>query len=286
MMWFIVFKLGKFLACALPLKISYRLAEILSDIQYILSKKDRSIVINNLNALNVRLPQPTASYARYVFRGFGRYLVDFFRSSKLSRNDLIEMLEIEGLSHIDEALKKGKGVIIVSAHIGNWELGGLAMAARGYPISAVALDHKNSLVNNIFINIRKRWGMEVIPLGSAVKRSYKSLGSNKLLAILGDRDFSNNGMLMSFLGKDSLIPKGPAVLSIRTGAPIVPAFVLMKPHGKYIMRFENPLILENRDADTSESVRLLTQKCVNIMEDYIRKYPSQWLMFRRFWIND
>lgn len=284
MLWYFIYRLGQFLACALPRSAGYRLADFASDIQCRISNKDRTIVANNLDAIGLNNLLPTSHYVREVFRNFGRYLVDFFRAQAITKEELIEIAEIEGLSHIDEALKKGKGVIIISAHIGNWELGGLAMAAMGYPISAVVLNHKNRLVNNIFIKIRKRWGIDVIPLGSAVKKSYESLNSNKMLAILGDRDFSNNGIRMTFLGKESMVPKGPAVLSLRTGAPIVPCFVLMRPGGGYTLKFENRLMLEKLSHDLDSNIRLLTQKYVYVIEDYIRRYPTQWLMFRKFWI--
>lgn len=281
---YLLYRLGQFLACSLPYSVTCGLANIITDIKYFVSVRDRYIVKNNLNAILGRDCKNIDQMVRETFRNFGRYLVDFFRLSKADRCYIEKILEIEGLSHIEEALKKGKGVIAISAHLGNWELGGIAMALLGYPMSAVVLDHKNKMVNRLFIESRTRAGGEVIPLRFAARQSINSLVANRMLAILGDRDFTNNGIRMNFLGKETIIPKGPAVFALKTGAELICVFVVQKPSGGYLMTFEPPITKGELSGDFDKDVRSLTERFVKIMESYIRRYPTQWLMFRQFWV--
>ena len=153
----------------------------------------------------------------------------------------------------------------------------------GYKFNAVALDHKNKLINNFFIGQRARTGVKVIPLGSALRRCFSALDKGEVLALLGERDFSNHGIVTDFFGKKTLIPKGPAAFSIKTRAPIVPGFLLRMPDDTFELIFDKSLSYRatgNREADERE----VTDLCVKAIEGYIRKYPSQWYMFRRFWL--
>ena len=101
--------------------------------------------------------------------------------------------------------------------------------------------------------------------------------------MLGDRDFSNHGIVTDFFGKKTMIPKGPAAFSVKTGAPIVPGFLLRMPDDTFELRFDKPVSYRatgDRETDEKE----VTGLCVKVIEDYIRRYPSQWYMFRRFWL--
>jgi len=172
---------------------------------------------------------------------------------------------------------------MLAAHIGNYELGGAVVSLLGYPFNAVALDHKNKLVNNFFIRQRQTANINVIPLGMALKRCYACLKKGEALALLGDRDFFNHGIKMKFFGKDSMIPKGTAVLSIRTGAAIIPTFLVRMPDDTFELTFDRPVAC-SATGDIDEDTRLIMKSCVEIIEGYIKKYPSQWYMFRNFWI--
>lgn len=281
---FIIYKLAQVLALLLPIKIGYSIATFLAILQFYISKKDREIVLGNLKA--VLKTDDSATLRRIekeVFINFAKYLVDFFRFSKLDKIYLESNVKFVGKDNLDKALKKGKGVIVLTAHIGNYELGGAVVALLGYPLNVVALDHKNKLVNSFFIKQRRTAKMNVIPMGAALKRCYECLTKGEVIALLGDRDFSGHGIRVKFLGKDSSIPKGPAVLSLRTGALIVPAFIVRLPDDTFQFAFEKPISYSSTDNFDSD-VQRITESCIKVIEENIRKYPSQWFMFRRFWI--
>jgi len=281
---FIIYKIAQLLSLFLPLKAGYAIAGFLARCQFYFSRKDRKIVSDNLEAvLNTRDEAAIRKVAKEVFVNFAKYLVDFFRFSRLTTEYITKNVKLIGRDNLDTAIKRKKGVILLTAHIGNYELGGAAVSLLGYPFNAVALDHKNKLVNNFFIRQRQTANINVIPLGMALKRCYACLKRGEVLALLGDRDFLNHGLKMKFFGRDSLIPKGMAVLSLRVGASVVPTFFIRLPDDTFELTFERPITCSDTD-DTDGNTRLIMKRCIEVMERYIKKYPSQWYMFRNFWI--
>jgi len=278
------YKIGKFLSLLLPLKVGYFIAVILSTLYYFISKEDKEIVRKNFKIV---FPSKTKKEIKKitleVFGNFGKYLVDFFRFSKLDKEYISRYVRIEGLQHLDTALENGKGVIGLSCHIGNWELAGVVMAQLGYPICVVALPHKDNRINNFFNYQRRIKGVNVIPLGKAVRSCIEALKRNEIVSILGDRDFTQGGILLEFFNQLSYIPKGPAVFSLIAGAPIVPGFIIREKNDKFKLILEEPIEFfpsGNRERD----VEKLTEKCVERIENFIKKYPVQWYCFGKIWL--
>jgi len=281
---FLIYRLGQFLALVLPLNTVYAVAAFLARMQYLLSRKDRLIVYGNLRAIFPdKNEEEIACLAKEVFINFAKYLADFFRFEKIDKKFLAENVKVTGMENLDEALKRGKGAIALSAHIGNYELGGAVISLLGYKFNAVALDHDNKLINDFFIGQRARTGVQVISLRSALRSCFEALGRGEVLALLGDRDFSNRGIVTDFFGKKTMIPKGPAAFSVKIGVPIVPGFLLRMPDDTFELRFDKP-ISYSTTGDREADEKKVTDLCIKVIEDYIRRYPSQWYMFRRFWL--
>ncbi len=176
-------------------------------------------------------------------------------------------------------------MIIVSAHLGNWELGGALIGLLGYPVWVVALVHKYKRVNDFFNSQRKSKGVGVIPLGKAVRQCLNILKENKILGLVGDRDFSKNGgIALDFFGRQALFPEGPAVFSLKTGAVIVPGCMLRNKDDTFTFKTEKPVEFSPTGDKEKDLVELIKRYKV-IFEDYIRRYPDQWYIFRRFWIT-
>jgi KDO2-lipid IV(A) lauroyltransferase len=220
-----------------------------------------------------------------MFRNFAKYLVDFFCFSKLDYENIKKNVKIENVHYIDDALANGKGAITLTAHIGNWELGGVVIALLGYPFWVVALPHKYKKVDNFFNFQRESKGVKVIPLGKAVRLSLDVLKENKVLALLGDRDFSEKGLALEFFGRPAIFPQGPAAISLKTGAKLIPGFMLRNPDDTFTLKFERPLELIST-GDKNKDLISLTTQYKNVFEDYIRRYPDQWYVFRKFWKED
>lgn len=280
---YIIYKIGEFLALNLPLRIAYKVAVFLSDLHSLFAKQDRVNVTANLKAIfpNKDISE-IKSIRRRMFRNFAKYLVDFFRSPLLNIENLHKTIKIKNLHYIEQELTKGKGIILLSAHLGNWELGAIAIALSGFKIGIVVLPHSHKMVDNFFNSRREEKGIKIIVLGKAVRGCLDLLRDNKLIALVGDRTFNDTGFLTDFFGLPTYLPKGPVVFSQQTKAPIIPAFVYRNSVGMLNLVFEKPIKHESCSNKRSDSEELLSKSKV-IMEDYIKRYPDQWFMFRRFW---
>jgi KDO2-lipid IV(A) lauroyltransferase len=280
-----LYRIGQALALALPIRRAYALAVLFSDLHYLFAWHDRRVTLDNLKAV---FPEKNNAEIRRIrkaiFRNFAKYLVDFFRSSEIDRFYIEKNVRIENIRYVEYGLSRGKGVITLTAHLGNWELGGVAIALSGYPFAAVALPHKDRRVNSFFNSQRQVKGVKVIPVGKAVRNCLDVLNQNSVLALLGDRSFNEKGIEVDFFGKPTLLPAGPAALSLKTGATLVPGFMLRNPDDTFTLRFEKPIEFEG-SGDRESDIRALVCSYKTVIEDYIRRYPEQWSMFRRFWIE-
>ncbi len=284
MVFYILYIIGYTLSNIFPLRVTYWLAERFADIHYSISRKDREAVARNLSVVLKKDMKESTLLAKKVFRNFAMYLVDFFRMGRLNKDVVKKRIQVLGLDNLNGALKKNKGAILLSAHIGNWEMGGVVTAIIGYDISAVVLRHKYKKINDFFIGQREKKGMKAIPIDSIMKRCISALSKNGMLALVGDRDFTNSGIMLNFFGVPTSIPKGPAMFSVKLGSPIVPTFCVREDRFNYKLIFDKPIEMNGSiDLERDDAVKDLTQKIVPIMEKYIRQYPYQWLMFRRFW---
>jgi lauroyl/myristoyl acyltransferase len=286
MLFYLLYRAGQFIALHTPLKIGYKLATFFSDLHFIFADKDRRRVTANLKAIFPEKSEKEIAKIRiWMFRNFAKYLVDFFRFEKLDKEYIKKNIRIENVDNFDKALLKGKGVIILSAHIGNWELGAVVVALLGYPLWAVVLPHKDKSVNNFFNFQRQSKGVGIIQLGKAVRQSLNILKENKVLALVGDRDFTEKGIIMDFFGRPTFLPEGPAAFCLKTGASIVPGFMLRNKDDSFTLKIEKPIDF-NPTGDKEKDMREIISKYIVIFEDYIRKYPDQWYMFRTFWIHN
>ena len=257
----------------------------LCDLHFCFSKTDRQAVENNLKIV-LKTDHVPYHEVRAVFRNFGKYLLEFFTMTKRLQPAFIESnVHIKNIEYLNEVLQKGKGGIIVSAHLGNWEMGGAVLPMLGFPLSVVALAHKDPRVNALFNAQREAFGAMVIQTDVAVRRVVEHLQKNRLVAILADRDFGNRGIMMDFLGRQTMIPKGAAFFSMKTGAPIIPVFFLRTDDDHFEINIyppiEPPHLPDGKITD--EAAMEYIQKYLTIIEDEIRKNPSQWLLFREFW---
>jgi Kdo2-lipid IVA lauroyltransferase/acyltransferase len=272
---------------ALPLSWAYAIAVLIADGHYFFSKNDRHAVEANLKVI-LNVEDVPSWKVRRVFRNFAKYLTDFFTMTKHLNDDFIKTkIHINNIDVLNDVLKHGKGGIIMSGHLGNWEMAGAVAARLGYPLSVVALPHKDPRVNKFFNAQREYFGAMVIQSTTAVRRCVEQLRNNRLVAILGERDFNHHGMRMEFLGRPTMIPKGVAMFSLKTGAPIIPSFFIRKDNDHFESTFCDPIYPPAIDQGkiTDEDLQNVIKQYIHIIEDEIRKDPTQWLMFREFWIK-
>ncbi len=277
-----IFRIGQFLARILPEPLAMAMVMFLCDLHFYFSGRDRQAVENNLKII-LNTDHVPAQNVRAVFRYFGEYLYEFFTMARrLSPEFIRKRIHINNIEYLNEVLQKGKGGILISAHLGNWEMGGAVLPMLGFPLSVVALAHRDPRVNALFNAQREAFGATVIQADSAVRRVAEHLRKNRLIAILGDRDFGQRGVMADFFGRKTMIPKGAAFFSLKTGAPIIPIFIMRKGRDHFEIDIYPPMDPPNfPGGKVPDDIAVPTiQKYLKIMEDEIRKNPSQWLIFK------
>jgi KDO2-lipid IV(A) lauroyltransferase len=194
-------------------------------------------------------------------------------------------VHIEGMDYFHQAVKENNGVIVLSAHIGNYELGAAVASRMGHPLYVIAMPHENKKVDDFFNSQRDLFNLKVISTGISVKRCVRLLREGKSIALLGDRRFSrDNGIAVPFCGRQVLLPQGPAFFAIKTGALIVPSFFIRERKYYYRLVFEEPI--RPQAQDPQGATQEIISRYGRILEEYIRKFPEQWYIFENFWNNN
>lgn len=223
--------------------------------------------------------------ARRSYEHLAREAMVMIRLSRLGREAVIEATELDGLDALRAALEEGNGALVVSGHMGNWEIGGAALAARGIPMDAVARRQANPLVDEMVNRARHRLGMTIIPMGGATERTLKSLRTGHVVGLVADQDARERGVFVPFFGRPASTHRGPALLALRSGAPVFSAAAVRQPEGHYRVRLRRVPIPE---ADTGEGteerrVRDLTAALAAAVESAVREHPDQYLWHHRRW---
>lgn len=221
---------------------------------------------------------------------------------KFARNwcDIMLMLRLRGerlerliLSRSEgrplaDALACGNGAIIITPHLGNWELGGLGLAGRGYRVNVMTFREPDEKINAMREEERRVRGIGTIyvdrdatsPL--AIIEAVNALRRNEVVALLGDRDGSSHTQPFDFFGRKTQIPVGAAYLAQASGAPIIPVFVPLEA-GRYATYMEEAIYLSGRHGEHAEAIRVGTERVLRVFERYIRRYPDQWYNLYDYW---
>lgn len=270
-----------FLIKILPVKLLYHFGDFLSYLYYLFAKRNRDLALGNLK---LALGDSTVLSTRKMIirkscKATGRAILDSLRYKDLSPDKLRRLISVEGQEHLEAALKKGKGVIGVSAHLGSFTVLGYWLLLAGYKTNFIARHMRYKNLEDVFNNVCDAVGPKIIfnrPLFSCMRQCMKVLSQNEILVIELDQNFGSDGIVVDFFGRPAQVPTGPVVLSRHTQAVILPMFVISKPDHTHVIKIEPPVQLDFTK-DTDENRRHNLQKIVDVVERFIRKYPSQWL---------
>lgn len=228
-------------------------------------------------------PGAVAEIARRSYQHLGRTAMETAILPSRSRDEIVDLFEqVEGWNIVEERLARGHGLMLVSGHVGNWELGGAYLAARGLPVSVVARHMANPLVDRYLTSTRQRIGLDVIHDEVAVRRVPRALRSGRAVAFLVDQAaIGLASTWVPFFGRLAKTPRGPAVFALRLETPVVFAGVSRLPNGRFGFSFE-PVDVP-RTGVLDDDVDAIVASYTRALETFVRKVPEQYLWQHRRW---
>ncbi|MBC8447928.1 MAG: hypothetical protein H8D78_09275 [Chloroflexi bacterium] len=279
---YIFYRLGEGLAVRVPMGRAYRLARLIAWLYWIFHRRSRATLLTNLR--QVLGPQADEATVRRTARaGFDHFaygVVDFFRQPRLLDGELDQLIvSVTGEEHLHEAQASGRGGILMIAHMGPWEASGAWIASQDVPLTGVALTHEAPQVEQFFLSRRERSGYRTVPLGQAARELLRTIKRGEMIVVAADRNFTDSGTWVEFFGRPALMPDGHVRIALRTGAPIIPAFLVRTDDLRVRIILEPPITLQKGQDDALSGVR----RCLEVMERYISHWPEQWMAFSRIW---
>ena len=224
------------------------------------------------------------SIVRAVFNNLGRLLGEFSRFPKINRNNIARLVVYDGFDNYKRAADQGKGVLLLTGHMGAWELCAFAQGAYGHPLSFLVRPLDNPLLDRLIDRYRRMSGNVTIDKNNSVKPVMRALGRGQDVGLLIDVNVvADQGVFCDFFGIPACSTTGLAVFALRTGAPVVPGFLVWdEATKKHRLRFE-PEIPLLRTGDFKEEVRVNTARFTRVIEEHVRRYPDQWLWIHKRW---
>jgi len=280
--YFTAYSLSK-IVILLPRKLALNLGVFLGDLYFWIARNDRERACKQIGmSLEIRDNRKSRMLARCCFRNLCKNLIEFMRFPRLNLDNINKLVRFEGKEHIDNALRNGKGVIILTAHFGNWELLAASSSLSGYSSNVIARQIRSRTLDKLVKRHREMVGVVSIDRSKSVKTALRCLKRNELLGILADIDTEIDGIFVDFFGRLAYTPYGPVAISLKTGAALVPAFIVRQNDDTHCIFVEPPLNLY-KSGDCKTDIKVNTSRFTKIIESYIRRYPDHWIWMHRRW---
>ena len=271
---------------ALPIGAAAWVGRRLGDLLRIVDKRHRERAYEQVaDRLGISGPELDA-FVKANFRSYGMVLAEFARLSRMQPEDFYRYIDRldEFSEYVAQLRSEGKGLILVTAHFGNWEWSNSCARPLGVTGGSIARPLDNPRVNEFVRSIRERNGMRIFDKAGAIRKALGSLKDNNLVGVLIDQDAGHNGMMSPFLGKPASTITVPVELAIRVGSPMIVVGLRRGGGGKrFTMLFSPEPLRPNPEADPKEETRRLTDALNAGLGDMIRQAPEQWFWIHRRW---
>jgi Kdo2-lipid IVA lauroyltransferase/acyltransferase len=265
-------------------KWAMRIADFLGGMLFCVDKKHRGIAMDNLTYAfgHERQPEEIKIIARQVFINLVKIVFEIGWSLNLDERHLSKHFKIDGYHHIKKAYEKGKGVLVLTAHFGNWELLSVVGAMIKFPISIVVRPLDFKPLDHFIFNLRTRFGGKIIPKERSIHTIIRSLHRGEIVVLLMDQNVDwYEGVFVDFMGHRACTSKGLALLALKTEVPVVPVFMVREKSG---LRAEfGPEIVTVKTGDRQRDIENNTQEYNRVIESFIRRYPDQWFWVHQRW---
>jgi KDO2-lipid IV(A) lauroyltransferase len=285
-MWkYLAFKIAGIPLSYLPRAVGYLIARVVADTVHLLSPTLRGVIADNMrHALGSEADDATLRKAtKGVLRNAARNYFDLIKLPHMKLSDIERCITVHGWHNLEDALKMGKGVILVTAHLGSFDMGMQILATQPTKVTVLAEPLEPEALLTHITGLRKSMGLTLMPVHSGVKNAImQSLHRGEVIVLACDRDFRKDGYRSTFFGEETTIPPGSVRIAMRTGAAVIPAFNLRRGDNHYDAYFEPALeIVTGGD----EALARNMEQLVRVMEKYIKLYPEQWVVLSPIWGN-
>lgn len=271
---------------ALPLPVTLALARAGTYVAYRLMTRTTDALVHNLRAV-----QPDADdralrrVALRTYRQYARDVVYFMRAIGMSSEEVDRLFVLEGRNIFDRVRAEGRGMLLVTAHFGNWEIGAVLLRHLGCPLDVVVLPEVDETVNALRRRLRASLGVGTIEVRQSMSTALQireRLAANAAVAMLMDRYVDRDHVEVRFFGRTAYFLRAPALLAYLTGAPLVPCFVVRREDGRYLTVVESPIEVD-RTLDRAAAVQRAAQAFADVLERTIRARPECWYQFYPYW---
>jgi KDO2-lipid IV(A) lauroyltransferase len=267
------------LVSSVPLWLGYLVADALTEIHFRLFPARRHAALVNLAVI---LPNSSrrerVSIVRDMMRSYNRMLFEFFRLPHLTREELLHSVEVIGREHLEQAVARGRGVVVTSTHLGNWELAAVVLAHWGYRMHAVAGVQLSRWLTPAVRETKAELALDTVAPEDGYRQLLRALEHNDVVALMVDGDIFTHGTRVDMFGRELELPAGPGVLAQRTGALVICGYCERVAKGRFRIVME-PALDPAAFADTAA----LVKEVARISEGHIRGHLRQWCIFRPLW---
>lgn len=268
----------------LGLNTSRKLSGLLAVIFYYFIPIRKKTVFDNLtNAFPEYDEKKIQSIAFNTYKSFLTAFIEILYLSKISRQELEAAVNCPNKDLIETKFKEEKGVILLAAHFGNWEYVAASVALQlNLPFSVVVKPQRNPYVSDWMNNVRTRWNNDIVSLGLSIRKTYQTLKEKKIVAMVADQRGPQESIKVEFFGRKVSVHVGPAVLALKTGAPILCGIPVRQKDSIYKIVMHE-ISKDNLPEDDEEKIIELSQRHTSYLESFIREYPEQWLWMHKRW---
>ena len=272
-----------FCVSRLPRPVTLVIGGWLGALVYYLASQQRELACEHLRcSLMLSNERRVKAIAKQCFENLGKTAVEFMQFPRLDRKRIQQYVTFEGTKHVEQALALGKGAIILTGHFGNWELLAASISTTIAPLTPFVRELRSPRLNALVSSYREKAGYATIDRDTGMRHALRCLKRNELLGIVADVDTVVSGVFVDFFGRHAYTPYSPVAIALKTGAAILPTFIIRQPDGSHRAIIEPPLALKQTHAKEKDLV-INTQKFTKIIESYIRRYPTQWIWMHRRW---
>lgn len=244
----------------------------------------KDLVLSNLrHAFPEKNDQEINSIALKNFQNIFGTFFETFWIQRMSQHDVRRLVRIPNTAAIDELLNRGKGLIMLSGHISNWELVALAVGLiSNHPLQIIIKKQHNLYVDRVMNQLRTKFNNTVIDMDYAPREIIKRLRDHGVVALLADQSGPEEGLFIDYFGRPTSTHVGPAVFALRTGAPVLMTYAVRNRDGTFDVSFEEVATNDLTGTD-DEKIRTITERHVRLLEKFVRQYPDQWLWMHKRW---